>query len=219
MKPVTAAWVGIEQGPSAQILAVASARAAQRGGKRRDLHGHALGLEADAVGEQYAAPGDLRNRQIDEHDAAREHLHAERHVRQRDEESRDERRQQDGEIDRAGAHCEPFRSRAIVSSKSPYRSVARSSPPTVNGSTTGTLDNQTLQALLGLTQTDPSNGGTSQTQAQGTQTPPHHHHRHHGGGMSPPTGSPGNASTPNGASAGGQPDNSDASENLTAGAG
>ena len=89
----------------------------------------------------------------------------------------------------------------------------------LTGSTTGTLDSQTLQALLGLTQTDPPNGGTSQTQAQGTQAPPHHHHRHHGGGMSPSTGSPGSASTPNSASADGQPDNGDASENLTAGAG
>jgi len=54
--------------------------AAERGRERRDLHRDPLGVEAEAVGEQHAAAGDLRDREVDEHDAAREHLHAQRHV-------------------------------------------------------------------------------------------------------------------------------------------
>ncbi len=57
----------------------------------------------------------------------------------------------------------------------------------LTGSTTASLDSQTLQALLGLTQQDPANssdpaqsGATGQTgQTQGMH---HHHHDHHGGG-------------------------------------
>jgi hypothetical protein len=83
------------------------------------------------------------------------------------------------------------------------------------GSTTGTLDNQTLLALLGLTQTDPSDGSPSQI--QGTKAP--HHHRHHGGGMSPPTDPSNTTDASNSATATGQPDNDDASDNLTAATG
>ena len=94
-------------------------RAGQRRGECRDLHGDALRFEAQLVGEQHAAARDLRDREIDEHDPAREHLHAERHVGRRDQDARHERRQQDRKLDRAKAHCAPFKSRAIVSSKRP----------------------------------------------------------------------------------------------------
>ena len=97
------------------------------------------GLEPEPVGEQHAAAGDLRDREVDEHDAAREHLHAERHVRRGDEQPGDERRQQDRKLERPRVHCAPFSSRAIVSSKRPNRSFAASSPPTVNGSTTALI--------------------------------------------------------------------------------
>ena len=70
-------------------------RAGEGGGERRDLNRDALGLESDLVGEHHAAAGDLGDRQVDEDDSAREHLHAQRHVRRGDEQARQERRQQD----------------------------------------------------------------------------------------------------------------------------
>lgn len=51
----------------------------------------------------------------------------------------------------------------------------------LTGTGTASLDSQTLGALLGLTQqdpTDPSQQGGQATQVQGA----HHHHHHHGGG-------------------------------------
>ncbi len=111
-------------------------RTAQRRGERGDLHGGAFRLEAQLVGEQHAAAGDLRDGQVDEHDAAREHLRAERHVSGRHQQPGGERRQQDRQVDGVEIHCAPFSRRAIVSSKSPYRSFASASPPTVNGNTT-----------------------------------------------------------------------------------
>ena len=56
-------------------------RAGERGGECGDLHRDAPGVETEAIGEDDAAAGDLRDREVDEHDAAREHLRAERHVR------------------------------------------------------------------------------------------------------------------------------------------
>ncbi len=82
-------------------------RAAERRGQRGDLHGDAFGLEAEAVGEQHAAAGDLRDRQIDEHDAARQHLHAQRHVGRGHQQSGSERRQEDRQLDRAPRFTAP----------------------------------------------------------------------------------------------------------------
>ncbi|HWY61904.1 MAG TPA: hypothetical protein VNW15_08405 [Rhizomicrobium sp.] len=58
----------------------------------------------------------------------------------------------------------------------------------LSGSTTASLSDQTLQALLGLTQND------SSEQAQGAH---HHHHRHHGGGgqQAPAQNAPANAAS------------------------
>ena len=57
----------------------------------------------------------------------------------------------------------------------------------LTGTGTSNLDSQTLQALLDLTQQDPTQSGqASQSgQAQGA----HHHHHHHGGGAQPATAS------------------------------
>ncbi len=66
-------------------------RARERRDEGRDLHGKPLRGEAQAVGEQHAAARDLRDREIDEYDSAREHLHAERHVRCGHQQARGER--------------------------------------------------------------------------------------------------------------------------------
>jgi hypothetical protein len=66
--------------------------------------------------------------------------------------------------------------------------AAASGSNALTGSTTASLDSQTLQALLGLTQQDTSSsnqdqGGTaSQTDQTQGATPHHHHHHHHGDG-------------------------------------
>jgi hypothetical protein len=58
----------------------------------------------------------------------------------------------------------------------------------LTGSTTASLDSQTLQALLGL-QEDPSDPSaatpSSQPSGQTQGAKPHHHHHHGGGGMPP----------------------------------
>src|SRR4029079_17365336 len=111
-------------------------RTTQRGGQRGDLHRDALGLEADLIGNEYAAARDLRDGEVDEHDAAREHLRAERNVCRGDEQAGDQRREHDREVDWRRGHCAPFSRRAIVSSNRLVRSFASASPPTVNGSAT-----------------------------------------------------------------------------------
>jgi len=100
----------------------------------------------------------------------------------------------------------------------------------LTGSATGTLDNQTLQALLSLTQTDPSDeeDAASQTSAGQTQTanaqtsqtqgPQVHHHRHHhGGGMSSTSSSATDSTTDDSGTGIPAPaDNGDASDDLAA---
>ena len=88
------------------------------------------------VRRDHAERRDLRDREIDEHDAAPQHLLAERHVRQRDEDAGDERRPQDAEGAGEVVHLPAASSRLMVSSKSPNRSLASGVPPTENGSTT-----------------------------------------------------------------------------------
>jgi hypothetical protein len=50
--------------------------------------------KAKRVSEQHAAAGDLRDSEVDEYDAASEHLRAKRHMRQRYENAGRKRRQQ-----------------------------------------------------------------------------------------------------------------------------
>ncbi len=57
----------------------------------------------------------------------------------------------------------------------------------LTGTGAATLDSQTLQALMDLTQQDPSTdpsgtGSTGQTGQTGQTQGTHHHHHHHGGG-------------------------------------
>ena len=52
----------------------------------------------------------------------------------------------------------------------------------LTGTTTSNLDSQTLQALLDLTQQDPSSStDPSQASQTGQMQGAHHHHHHHGG--------------------------------------
>ena len=87
------------------------------------------------MGENDAEAGNLRDREVDEDDAAIENLYAERHVRRGDEEPRHARRPENRPVERREAHLRPALSRARVSSKSPKRSLAPAVPPTVNGTT------------------------------------------------------------------------------------
>jgi hypothetical protein len=75
-----------------------------------------------------------------------------------------------------------------------------SAPSTANnltGSTTASLDSQTLQALLGQQEdpADPSQSAqssgqsSSQSSGQAQGAKPHHHHHHGGGGMPPASAS------------------------------
>jgi hypothetical protein len=97
-------------------------------------------------------------------------------------------------------------------------SGASGTPSTgLTGSATGTLDSQTMQALLDLVQTDPSDQGTSQGQTQATGA----HHHHHHGGMKPPADPTSDSSTASGnadasSADGSQPLNNDASDDLAA---
>ena len=65
-----------------------------------------------------------------------QHLLAERHVRDHDQEARDQRRPEDAEIGAEKVHLTAASSLLIVSSKRPKRSFASGVPPTENGSTT-----------------------------------------------------------------------------------
>ena len=88
------------------------------------------------LGSRRRLPGDLRDREIDEHDAAIQHLDAERHMRRGHEQAGDERRPKDAEIDRRRVHLGTASKRARVSSNRPKRSFARPVPPTVKGRVT-----------------------------------------------------------------------------------
>ena len=111
-------------------------RAEQRGRDRGDLRHPAVKLQPGGFRRDHAERGNLCDREIDEHDATPQHLLAERHVRQRDEDAGDERRPQDAEGAGEVVHLPAASSRLMVSSKSPNRSLASGVPPTENGSTT-----------------------------------------------------------------------------------
>ena len=74
---------------------------------------------------------------------------------------------------------------------SPSTAASGSTDPSSNaltGTGAATLDSQTLQALMDLTQQDPSTdpsgtGSTGQTGQTGQTQGTHHHHHHGGGGM------------------------------------
>src|SRR6478672_4759913 len=108
-------------------------RAGERRSKGGSLNRDALRLVAEPVRENHPEPCDLRHREIDEHDAAIQHLDAERRVCCRHQEPRGERRPENAGID---GHLAIARRRASVSSYRLKRSFACSVPPTVYGRTT-----------------------------------------------------------------------------------
>src|SRR6185295_2684363 len=111
-------------------------RAGERSDERRDLHRPALRLQAEAVGEDHAQARDLSDGEVDEHDAAAQHLYAERSMRGRDQQPRGKCGSEYRRVYRREVHRGTASSRASVSSKSPKRSCALSLPPTVNASAT-----------------------------------------------------------------------------------
>ena len=79
-------------------------RAHQRGGGCGDLRDPAARAEAGDVRGDHAEARHLCDREVDEHDPAREHLLPERHVRQHDENAGNEGRPQDAQIRLQGTH-------------------------------------------------------------------------------------------------------------------
>ncbi len=88
------------------------------------------------MGGDDAESGNLRDGEVDEHDAAPEHLLPERHVRQEDQDAGHEGRPQDADVSAEVAHFAAASSLLSVSSKRPNRSLASGVPPTENGSST-----------------------------------------------------------------------------------
>ncbi len=96
----------------------------------RNLCGPAFRTETHRVCGDYAEPGHLRNREIDEYDAAREHLLTQWHMREDDEQARDERGPENAHLSGDITHFSAPSSRATVSSNRPNRSFAAGVPPT-----------------------------------------------------------------------------------------
>src|SRR5262249_21590897 len=96
-------------------------------------------------------PCNLRDGQIDEDDAARQHLLTKWHVREHDQDAGHERRPQYAQLRLHAAHFAPASSRLMVSWKRAKRSLASGVPPTVYGSsTTGTwMRSDSQSAALG----------------------------------------------------------------------
>src|SRR5262245_2118535 len=96
-------------------------------------------LEAEAAGGDHAERRHLRDRQIDEDDAAPQDLLAEGDVRGENEHARDQRGRDDAEPDRIEVH---FGSNKVltITSNMPNRSSAPAALPTVCGSTTYGID-------------------------------------------------------------------------------
>jgi 6-phosphogluconate dehydrogenase len=81
-----------------------------------DLLEEAWRRETQPVGEDDAQPGDLRDREVDEHDAAREHLDAERDVGGDDEHPGNKGGPEDAGVHCAPVHCATLSRLAIVTS-------------------------------------------------------------------------------------------------------
>jgi hypothetical protein len=106
-------------------------RSEQRRAQCTDLHRAALRLEARPAGEHDTDPCNLSNREIDEDDAAIQHLNAQWNMRCGHENPGRERGPQDAPVEHGRTHGAAASSRAIVSSNKPKRSRAFSVPPTV----------------------------------------------------------------------------------------
>src|SRR6476469_2632860 len=104
--------------------------------QRRALNAPPLRFETEPISAYDSQSRDLRDGEIDEYDATAQHLNAKRHVSCGNENTSEERRPEDVNINRAGIHLATATKRSIVSSNKPKRSFALSVPPTVNGSIT-----------------------------------------------------------------------------------
>ena len=71
----------------------------QRGTRGDDLDLIALGIPLQRVGRNNAQPGDLCDRQVNEDDAALQHLLTQRHVRAQHQQARGECRPDNGPVD------------------------------------------------------------------------------------------------------------------------
>ena len=110
--PISASWTS----GSLAFRPGQQQRARKRRGAGGRLRAPAFDGQTEAVGRDHAEAGDLRDGQVDEHDAARQHLLSERHVRDRDQKTGDQRRPQDAQIGREEIHFSTASSRLSVSS-------------------------------------------------------------------------------------------------------
>jgi len=72
--------------------------------QRRHLHLDAALGHSQRISGNHADPSDLRNRQIDEHNATVQHLSAQRHVGREHQEPSDHRRAKNAPLERAPVH-------------------------------------------------------------------------------------------------------------------
>ena len=82
-------------------------RAGQRRGARRELRAPPFDRQLETVGRDHAEPRHLRDGEVDEHDAAGQHLLSQRHVRNRHQHAGDQRRPQDAEVSEQSVHLSP----------------------------------------------------------------------------------------------------------------
>ena len=111
-------------------------RAGQRGGGGRESARPTLRWVVRSGSRDDAERRHLRDGEIDEHDAAGQHLLSQRHVRDRHQHAGDQRRPQDAEVGGQRVHLSAASSLSRVSSNKPNRSFASGVPPTENGNVT-----------------------------------------------------------------------------------
>jgi len=81
------------------------------------LRAEPLRIEIEQAGDDHAERGDLRQREIDEHDAAAQDLHPERHVRDQHQHAGDQGWRDDRQVEQRGcAHFSAPSSRCRMSS-------------------------------------------------------------------------------------------------------
>ena len=112
------------------------ARPGERRRSRGQLHAEAVLIDAEVTGRDDAERGDLRDGQVNEDDAACQHLPPQRHVRGQHQQSRHHGGSEDTDIQSVEVHFAAASSLSMVESKNENRSFDCASPPTVYGSTT-----------------------------------------------------------------------------------
>ena len=125
--PMIASWIS-GQRFSVHVSRTAPNKAAP---SAQPCTGRPCGSNPQEVGDQHAHARGLRDGDIDEDDPAGEDLHAEWDMGCCDQQSRCQRRQDDGKACGVHAHFLTARRRSIVSSNKENRSLACGVPPTV----------------------------------------------------------------------------------------